>query len=89
MLHFSGIYGLDNGKWLKKLNEDFKHIAPLSLLYENTCSLGTRDEITRKIRDFYLSDKNIDESNRFKVIDVSIHRQHSAINSIFIVFIIK
>ena len=47
-------------------------LAPLSLLYEETCPEKLKDDVTKKIREFYLGDKNIDESTKSDLIDVSI-----------------
>lgn len=78
MRYFSGIYGRDQGEHVKKLNNDFDNIAPLSLFYEERYGIRDRqfrDEISAKIRTFYFGNKDIDQSDeaRFKVIDVSLN----------------
>ncbi|KAL6437219.1 hypothetical protein ACFW04_005044 [Cataglyphis niger] len=74
-LKVPGIYGRDQGEHVKKLNNDFDNIAPLSLFYEERYGIRDRqfrDEISAKIRAFYFGNKDIDQSDeaRFKVIDM-------------------
>ncbi|XP_033212485.1 venom carboxylesterase-6-like [Belonocnema kinseyi] len=64
------IYGLFDGKLLKKLNEDFETIAPISLLYEDFCPENSIKNVTQQIREFYLADRPIDESTRFDLINM-------------------
>lgn len=67
----SALYGRNNGALIKKLNEDFLNIAPITLLYGDTCSKDEQKRVTSEIRKFYFDDGPIDNSTRFKVIDVS------------------
>lgn len=69
----SALYGRNNGALIKKLNEDFLNIAPITLLYGDTCSKDEQKRVTSEIRKFYFDDGPIDNSTRFKVIDVSTH----------------
>lgn len=46
-------------------------LAPLTLMYEDTCPKKFLDSTSKKIREFYLGDKKIDESTRSAVVDVS------------------
>ncbi|XP_012270621.1 venom carboxylesterase-6 [Orussus abietinus] len=64
----ASIYGLNNGEFLRQLDKDFEKIAPLSLLYEDTCPEHLRQNVTQRIREFYFGDHPIDESTRFNVI---------------------
>ncbi|XP_011149322.1 venom carboxylesterase-6-like [Harpegnathos saltator] len=64
------IYGSDTNESVKRLNDDFKNLFPISLMYSETCSKPIQDEITSKIREFYFGDRAIDETTRFKVIDM-------------------
>lgn len=77
-INVKGIYGRDQDEYVKKLNNDFHYIAPLSLFYEERYDLRDtkfRDEISTNIREFYFGNKDIDRSEeaRFKVIDVSLN----------------
>lgn len=70
---FSGIYGQN---LVKKFNDDFMNIAPMSLLYQERYSLRDKEitnEITNTIREYYFGHDDIDESDkaRFNVINVS------------------
>ena len=60
-----------DGKLVKQLNDDFETIAPLSLLYEDNCPKEILKNVTKRIREFYLGDRPVDETTRFNVIDVS------------------
>nr|WAJ59855.1 carboxylesterase [Apis mellifera] len=64
------LYGRNNGALIKKLNKDFSNIAPITLLYEDTCSKDKQKRMTSEIRKFYFGDGPIDTSTRFKVIDM-------------------
>lgn len=74
-LKVAGIYGRDQNEHVKKLNNDFHNVAPLSLFYEERYDLRDtqfRDEMSTNIREFYFGNKDIDQSEetRFKVIDM-------------------
>ncbi|XP_063991352.1 uncharacterized protein LOC135169896 [Diachasmimorpha longicaudata] len=66
----AGLYGIKDKKYVKMFNERFMELAPMSLGYEDTCPKEFQDDVSRKIRQFYLGNKPADESNRFKVIDM-------------------
>ncbi|KAK0176050.1 hypothetical protein PV328_000227 [Microctonus aethiopoides] len=66
----AGLYGLKNGKYVKQLNDQFMDLAPMTLMYEHTCPKNYLLDVSKKIRDFYLNDKQIDESTKFDVIDM-------------------
>lgn len=72
-LFLSALYGRNNGDLIKKLNKDFLNIAPITLLYGDTCSKDEQKRVASEIRKFYFDDGPIDNSTRFKVIDVSSH----------------
>lgn len=69
-LRVPGLYGLRNGELVKELNDNFQKIAPISLLYEETCPDSLKDEVTRKIRKFYLGERQIDSSTRFELVNM-------------------
>lgn len=66
-----GLYGLKNGEYVKQLNDQFMDLAPMTLMYEHTCPTNHLLDVSKKIHDFYLNDKQIDESTKFDVINVS------------------
>ncbi|XP_043270961.1 venom carboxylesterase-6-like [Venturia canescens] len=66
----AGIYGLEDKELGKLLDKKFMELAPTTLLYEDTCPGKLKDDITKKIRQFYLGDKKIDESTRSNLIDL-------------------
>lgn len=75
-INVKGIYGRDQDEHVKKLNNNFYNVAPLSLFYEERYDLRDtrfRNEMSTNIREFYFGNKDIDQSEeaRFKVIDVS------------------
>ncbi|XP_076232205.1 carboxylic ester hydrolase [Calliopsis andreniformis] len=65
-----GLYGRNNGEMIKKLNDEFLDLAPITLLYEETCPTDQHKQVASKIREFYFGKKPIDNSTRFKVIDM-------------------
>jgi len=72
----AGIYGREQGKYVRELDSDFMEIAPLSLLYTERYDISDRtlrDEVTKEIREYYFGHDTIDESDesRFKVIKVN------------------
>lgn len=69
-LRVPALYGLADGEFAKKLNDQFEEIAPITLLYEDTCPKKLRPQVTKKIREFYLGDRAIDNSTRFNLIDM-------------------
>uniref|UniRef100_A0A348G5Z4 Carboxylic ester hydrolase n=1 Tax=Odontomachus monticola TaxID=613454 RepID=A0A348G5Z4_ODOMO len=68
-LRVPNIYG-DKSNSVKQLNDEFKTIIPISLLFGEKCPKSMHDEITSKIRKFYFGDRAIDESTRFQLIDM-------------------
>ncbi|KAG7212180.1 hypothetical protein KM043_012520 [Ampulex compressa] len=69
-LRAPGLYGRQNGKLVKQLDEEFMNIAPMSLMYDDTCPEPIRSEVTKKIKEFYFGNRAIDDSTRFDVIDM-------------------
>ncbi|XP_032678420.1 venom carboxylesterase-6-like isoform X2 [Odontomachus brunneus] len=59
-----------DSKTVKQLNDEFKTIIPISLLFDERCPKSMHDEITRKIRKFYFGDRAVDESTRHELIDL-------------------
>lgn len=45
-------------------------ILPISLMYEYTCPEQLKDNVTKSIRHFYLNNKKVDQSTKWKLIDV-------------------
>ncbi|XP_034947795.1 venom carboxylesterase-6 [Chelonus insularis] len=66
----AGLYGLKEYQYDKKLNDNFMELAPMTLMYEDTCPQKSLKDVATKIRKFYLGDKPIDESTKFEVIDM-------------------
>ncbi|XP_066593320.1 carboxylic ester hydrolase [Prorops nasuta] len=69
-LRVPGLYGLFGGKLIKQLNDEFTEIAPISLLYKETCPAHLLDDVTKKIREFYFGDRDIDTSTKFSTINM-------------------
>ena len=67
-----GIFGLNDGELASKLNEDFENLAPISLLFDDTCPSNNRKSASKRIREFYLGNRPIDKSTRAEVTDVRI-----------------
>lgn len=83
-LRVAGLYGRSAGKFARELEERFEEIAPVTLFYEDTCPKEQQGEVSRRIREFYLGDRRIDNSTRFDVIDMYsdswfIHGAHTAV----------
>lgn len=57
--------------YVKQLNDEFIDLAPMTLMFEDTCPKKSWKDTSKKIRKFYFGDKTIDESTKFPVIDVS------------------
>lgn len=55
---------------IEELNKDFDRLAPIMLLYEDN---PKKDEVTKKIRNFYFGNKSIDDSTKSELTDVRIH----------------
>ncbi|XP_012252139.2 venom carboxylesterase-6-like [Athalia rosae] len=69
-LKVAGIYGLNDGEDVKRLDDDFQKIAPVTLLYDNYCTEDHRSEVTKRIREFYFGDSPIDNSTKWNLIDL-------------------
>lgn len=67
---YSGIYGLKDQPYTEILDKHFFELAPKSLLYDDTCFEELKYNVTKKIREFYLANKKIDESTRWNLLDV-------------------
>ncbi|XP_043262699.1 venom carboxylesterase-6-like [Colletes gigas] len=65
-----GLYTRHNGKLIKKLNDDFVNIAPVTLLFGQTCPKAEVTQVASKIREFYFGKAPIDNSTRFNLIDM-------------------
>nr|XP_003704957.1 PREDICTED: venom carboxylesterase-6-like [Megachile rotundata]XP_012144469.1 PREDICTED: venom carboxylesterase-6-like [Megachile rotundata] len=65
-----GLYGRNNGELIKRLNDDFLNIAPVTLLYEDTCPKSHLRSMSSEIRKFYFGDEPIDNATKFQVIDM-------------------
>ncbi|KAK9297565.1 hypothetical protein QLX08_008786 [Tetragonisca angustula] len=65
-----GLYGRRNGELVKKLDKDFSNIAPITLLFEETCPKGEMERVVSEIRKFYFGESPIDNSTRFNLIDM-------------------
>ncbi|XP_043523966.1 venom carboxylesterase-6-like [Frieseomelitta varia] len=65
-----GLYGRKNGELVKKLDKDFLNIAPITLLFEQTCPEGEMKRVTSEIRKFYFGESPIDNSTRFNLVDM-------------------
>ncbi|XP_014217028.1 venom carboxylesterase-6-like [Copidosoma floridanum] len=66
----AGLYGLYNGELVKRLDKEFEDLAPVTLLFHDTCPQKNRQNSSRLIRQFYLGDKPIDESTRAALTDM-------------------
>ncbi|XP_014235995.1 venom carboxylesterase-6-like [Trichogramma pretiosum] len=69
-IRVAGLYGLNNGELVSRLHTDFEKIAPVSLLFEDTCPEYNRKNATDQIRKFYFGNKSIDKSTRAQVTDM-------------------
>ncbi|XP_076162457.1 carboxylic ester hydrolase [Ptiloglossa arizonensis] len=65
-----GLYTRHNGKLIKKLNNDFLNIAPVTLLFGQTCPKEKTKHVASEIRKFYFGKAPIDNSTRFNVINM-------------------
>nr|XP_033331335.1 venom carboxylesterase-6-like [Megalopta genalis] len=65
-----GLYTRRNGALVKKLNDDFLNIAPITLLFGQSCPTKETKRIATEIREFYFGNSPIDNSTRFKLIDM-------------------
>lgn len=65
-----GLYARNNGELIKKLGKDFLNIAPITLLFGETCPKDEEKRVASEIRKFYFGNSPIDNSTRFKVIDM-------------------
>ncbi|KZC14640.1 Venom carboxylesterase-6 [Dufourea novaeangliae] len=65
-----GLYKRHNGQLLKKLNNDFSNIAPITLLFGQSCPKDEIKRVASEIREFYFGKAPIDNATRFKLIDM-------------------
>ncbi|CAK9831367.1 Venom carboxylesterase-6 [Anthophora retusa] len=65
-----GLYARNNGELIKKLDKDFLNIAPITLLFGETCPKDEEKRVASEIRKFYFGNSPIDNSTRFKVVDM-------------------
>ncbi|XP_076548202.1 carboxylic ester hydrolase [Osmia lignaria lignaria] len=65
-----GLYTRNNGELIKRLNNDFLNIAPITLLFGETCPKDEQKRVASEIREFYFGKAPIDNSTRFKLIDM-------------------
>lgn len=66
-LRAAGIFG--NPHLIDELDEKFKEVVPISLLYDETSP--KINEVTSQIRNFYFGTSKIDKNSRSEVVDVS------------------
>ncbi|KAF2892969.1 hypothetical protein ILUMI_13203 [Ignelater luminosus] len=52
----------NDSKLIDRLNKDFNHIIPLSLLYDETSTETDTNYITSKIKEFYFDNKDVDNT---------------------------
>ncbi|XP_043271072.1 venom carboxylesterase-6-like [Venturia canescens] len=64
------IYGTKDQDYVKLLDEKFMELAPITLLYDHTCSEKFMKNVTERIRQFYFGDGKIDESKRMDMVDM-------------------
>ncbi|KZC14638.1 PREDICTED: esterase E4-like [Dufourea novaeangliae] len=65
-----GLYTRQNGQLVKKLNNDFSNIAPMTLLFGESCPKDEIKRVASEIREFYFGKAPIDDAARFKLIDM-------------------
>ncbi|XP_076754354.1 carboxylic ester hydrolase [Xylocopa sonorina] len=66
----AALYTRNKGELIKKLDKDFLNIAPISLLFGETCPKDEVKRVATEIRKYYFDDAPIDNSTRFKLIDM-------------------
>ena len=66
-----GLYGRNNGELVERLNKNFLDLAPMTLLFDETCRKGEEKRVATEIRKFYFDQAAIDNSTRFQLINVS------------------
>ncbi|KAI4500883.1 hypothetical protein M0802_004094 [Mischocyttarus mexicanus] len=69
-LRVPSLYARSNGELIKKMNDEFSHVAPLTLLHGETCPAHVHDKISLAIREFYFQGNPIDNSTRMRVVDM-------------------
>ncbi|XP_001599255.3 venom carboxylesterase-6 isoform X1 [Nasonia vitripennis] len=69
-LRVPGLYGLNNGELIKRLDKDFENLAPTTLLFEDTCPQQNYKNVSKAIREFYFGDKPLDKSTKYEVINM-------------------
>lgn len=56
--------------FISELNEKWSELAPMILLYEDTCPKNLQATVTNKIREFYFGNKIINENSKSDLINV-------------------
>ena len=69
-IFFLGIFGPEDGKLVKIFDKEFEDLAPLTLLYQNTCNPDDYRKIAKEIRQYYLKNEKIDYSKKKELTDV-------------------
>ncbi|XP_063991353.1 uncharacterized protein LOC135169897 [Diachasmimorpha longicaudata] len=64
------LYSSPNQTNVKRLNNEFTELAPLANGLDRDCPKPILDDITRKMRQFYFGNKQIDESTRLNVVNM-------------------
>ena len=65
-----GLHARQDGKLLKQLNDEFLDIAPITLLFGETCPNDEKKRVASEIREFYFGKNPIDSSTRFNLVDM-------------------
>ncbi|XP_031841726.1 carboxylic ester hydrolase [Nomia melanderi] len=65
-----GLYTRNNGALVKKLNDDFLNIAPITFLFGQSCPTEDIKRVASEIREFYFGKSSIDNATRFNLIDL-------------------
>uniref|UniRef100_A0A0C9QW23 ESTF_1 protein n=2 Tax=Fopius arisanus TaxID=64838 RepID=A0A0C9QW23_9HYME len=64
------LYASPNQTNVRRLNNEFTELAPLANGLDRDCSTSLLDDITRRMRQFYFGDRQIDDSTRMNVVDM-------------------
>ncbi|XP_054013924.1 carboxylic ester hydrolase-like [Hylaeus anthracinus] len=65
-----GLYTREDGNLIKKLNEDFLDIAPVTLIFDQTCPKKEIKRVSAEIRKFYFGEAPIDNSTRLNLVNM-------------------
>ncbi|XP_014603712.1 PREDICTED: venom carboxylesterase-6 [Polistes canadensis] len=69
-LKVPSLYTKSKGELIKRMNDEFANIAPVTLLHGETCPDYLHDKISLAIREFYFQGNPIDNSTRMQVVDM-------------------